>query len=367
MCLYPRLIANPKYKANNKNGGIIPAIKDTRVLAVPIGCGKCIECLKKRGNEWRIRLLEEVRHDNKASFVTLTFNNEAIKKLYNNEKLKGITGYELENATATLAIRLWLERWRKSQKKSAKHWLTTELGHQGTENIHIHGIIWSKDEELIKKTWTYGWVYTGKYVNEKTVNYIIKYTTKIDLKHKYYKPKILTSAGIGKKYLTRYDAELNKYKGDETREQYITRQGTKAALPIYLRNKIYDEDEREKLWIQKIEKQKRYILGKEVDVSANSEAYYKLLNEARKKNERLGYGHETNWQEEQYENQKRTLLQNQRKANIKNNIPNESAKELWAQSSQGYKGITPKNEEIKLSKEDERLRNEMREWRKVMA
>ena len=47
MCLYPRLIKNPKYKANKKNGGIIPAISDKRVLAVPIGCGKCIECKKR--------------------------------------------------------------------------------------------------------------------------------------------------------------------------------------------------------------------------------------------------------------------------------------------------------------------------------
>ena len=47
MCLYPRLIKNPKYKANKKNGRIIPVISDKRVLAVPIGCGKCIECKKR--------------------------------------------------------------------------------------------------------------------------------------------------------------------------------------------------------------------------------------------------------------------------------------------------------------------------------
>ena len=32
MCLYPKLIQNRKYKANKKNGGIIPPVPDNRVL-----------------------------------------------------------------------------------------------------------------------------------------------------------------------------------------------------------------------------------------------------------------------------------------------------------------------------------------------
>ena len=34
MCLYPKLIKNPKYKANKKNGGNIPAVFDERVKLV---------------------------------------------------------------------------------------------------------------------------------------------------------------------------------------------------------------------------------------------------------------------------------------------------------------------------------------------
>ena len=34
MCLYPRLIKNPKYKENKKNGGVIPAFLDERVFIV---------------------------------------------------------------------------------------------------------------------------------------------------------------------------------------------------------------------------------------------------------------------------------------------------------------------------------------------
>ena len=60
MCFYPNLVKNPKYKANKKNGGIIPPIIDKRVLYVPIGCQKCIECKTKKSNEWRTRLLDDI-------------------------------------------------------------------------------------------------------------------------------------------------------------------------------------------------------------------------------------------------------------------------------------------------------------------
>ena len=48
MCLFPKLIINKKYTITKKNGGIIPEMKDERVKYVPVGCGKCIECLKKK-------------------------------------------------------------------------------------------------------------------------------------------------------------------------------------------------------------------------------------------------------------------------------------------------------------------------------
>ena len=60
MCLYPKLIKNRKYIANKKNGGNIPPVSDLRVIMVPVGCGKCIECKKKKSREWSIRLQEEI-------------------------------------------------------------------------------------------------------------------------------------------------------------------------------------------------------------------------------------------------------------------------------------------------------------------
>lgn len=315
MCLYPKLIKNKKYEANKKNGGNVPPVIDQRTLLVPIKCGKCIECMKQYSREWTVRLNEDIRTKQEIQFVTLTFSDESIQELTNDiwEENPNLHGYELDNKIAKMGVRRYLERWRKKYKKSVKHWLVTELGHNGTENIHIHGLIYTKEKEGIEKIWKYGYVYIGDYVNERTINYMCKYITKIDKKHKEYKPKILASAGIGKKYAERIDGKENRYKGEETREYYTTRQGIKLPLPIYLRNKIYNEEEREKLWIQKIEKNERYVMGAKIDTSKGLEEYQGALKEARRTNKQLGYGNDTkNWEREDYEEKQRWIMQQKR-------------------------------------------------------
>lgn len=296
MCLYPQLIKNRKYTKTKKNKGNIPMITDERTRYVPIGCGKCIECTKKKARDWQVRLSEEIRNDSSATFVTLTFSDESYTKLNNNKIHKELQ----DNEIATKAIRLFLERWRKSYKKSPKHWLITELGHNNTERIHIHGLIFG-NQNAIEKHWQYGYVYLGQYVNEKTINYIVKYITKIDLDHKWFSGKIHCSPGIGKNYLNRYDSLKNHYKSENTNELYSTRTALKLPLPIYYRNKIYSENEREQLWINKLNKEERYILGKKIDVSTpEGEKQYEItLKSARKLNKELGYG-SISWDAERY-------------------------------------------------------------------
>lgn len=324
MCLYPKLIKNPKYKPNKKNGGNVPEMKDKRVMYVPIGCKKCIECMKQRGRNWQVRLHEEVRHDNKGHFVTLTFSTQSLKELTNAifEDNGGelIEGYDLDNAIATLAVRRFLERWRKKHKRSVKHWLVTELGHGETEHVHLHGILWTDKPEDISTIWKYGYTFKGTYLNERTVNYITKYTTKQDLKHKQYFPIVLTSAGIGRKYMTRLDAELAKFNNKgETREHYVTRQGYKLAMPIYYRNKLYSEAERELLWLQKLDKEERWVCGHRIDMKRPNATHelQELQKHYRRKSERLGYGQPNDYKQKDYERQRRNIIHLTRLNNAK--------------------------------------------------
>lgn len=269
-----------------------------------------MECKKQRANNWRIRLLEEIKHDKTGKFVTLTFNEEELNKLKAevNRKAKGkLKEYDLENAVVTKAIRRYLENWRAEHKKSVKHWYVTELGHEGTERIHIHGIMFTDKSDDIEKKWKYGFVHVGTYVNEQTINYITKYVNKADEKHKEYNSITLCSAGIGSGYFKRTDSENNKYIEGKTREYYKTRQGLKVGLPIYYRNKIYTDEEKEKLWIEKLDKQVRYINGVKVDISKGGKEYEEGLKIAQAENEKLGYGGREDWEKEQYERELKKL------------------------------------------------------------
>ena len=71
-----------------------------------------------------------------------------------------------------------------------------------TERLHLHGIVWGiGTDQLIREKWNYGITYTGNFVNEKTINYITKYMTKIDENHPEFVGKVLCSKGIGAGYI----------------------------------------------------------------------------------------------------------------------------------------------------------------------
>ena len=188
----------------------------------------------------------------------------------------------------------------KDYKKVIKTLVTTEKGGNRTERYHLHGIVWgAKDTTLITELWKYGFVFVGSFVNEQTINYITKYITKKDLKHPNFLPTILCSAGIGEKYLSRSDSELNRFRGKQTTETYRLRNGTKLNLPIYYRNKIYTDEEREQLFLNKIEKGIVWILGQKVNIT-DEETYFQLLKQAQKDCQRLHGDDPVQWEEAKY-------------------------------------------------------------------
>ena len=151
MCLFPKLIKNKKYTKTKKNGGNIPAVSDKRVLAIPVSCGKCIECKKRKARDQQVRLLEDLRHKTYTvnnfgivktitketpRFVTLTFSTESLKELATS--LHRYKGYDLDNEICKKAVRLFTERWRKENKIALRHWLVTELGQLNNEHVHLH-------------------------------------------------------------------------------------------------------------------------------------------------------------------------------------------------------------------------------------
>lgn len=307
MCLYPKLIKNKKYLPNKKNGYNPPTCKDPRTLYVTAACGKCLECRKQKQREWLVRMSEELRTEPNAYFLTLTISDKYYETIKNNYNL------ENDNEIATKAIRLCLERVRKQTGKSVKHWFITELGHDKTERLHLHGIVWGLGNgEKITNNWKYGITFTGYFVNEKTINYITKYMTKIDDKHPQFTGKVLCSSGIGAGYTKRAETIKHTYKKGETIETYRLKNGAKINLPVYYRNKLFTEEERELLFIDKIEKGFIYVLGNKVHRD-DEEYYIQLLNEGRRKESQL-YGNQIkNWEKQKYINRLRKQKKKQDK------------------------------------------------------
>lgn len=296
---------NRRYLPSKKNNGIIPPVRDRRHLWVAVGCGKCIECMNQRKRQWQIRMLEEIKTRTDGKFVTLTFSSESIEALAKDAKT------EEANTIAKLAVRRFLERWRKKYNVSVRHWLVTELGHTGTERLHLHGVIFT--DEDIEERWQYGWVYIGEYVNEKTINYITKYVTKTDLDHPNYVPIVLCSPGIGRNYIQSSNAKNNQFKGKDTKETYRLNNGARIGLPTYYRNKLYTDEEREELWSNLLDKQERWVLGEKIDVSTIEGAiqYERALKWAQKQNRKLGYLDPKTWKKVKYLAEKKNVEKNQ--------------------------------------------------------
>lgn len=297
MCLYEGKIKNIKYLPNKRNNGKPPKLEDKRLEKITTNCGWCKECRKKIASDWKIRLTEEIKNDKTAVFVTLTFSPESINKLENDIHLKKWRGIENEdgelltdvNMIATYAVRMWCERWRKKLKKAPKHWLITELGHTASERIHLHGLVWG-DAKIIEKTWKYGQIYIGQWVDERTINYITKYVTKLDNDHKGYKQRIITSKGIGKCYIE--DKKYyHRFNGEKTKKKYKTSNGNELSLPRYYKEKLWNEKEREKLWQIELDKNEIYLDGEKIDKENYDIGIFNAkLEEIRHHNEITGYG-----------------------------------------------------------------------------
>lgn len=372
MCLYPRLIKNPKYLPNKKNGGYVPVPSDSRALWVPIGCGECIECKQKKSREWRARLTEEFKVNKTCSFVTLTFNEKKLEKYryLAQEELQDCNKsycdiYETDNTAAKIAVRHMLERYRKKTGKSIKHWLITERGHKNTRRIHIHGILWTTFEQEgrgkngerdLNELWKNGWCFNGDYVGNRTITYISKYITKHDTENEGFHGKIMTSPGIGAGYIKSRSAKRNTYQGKNTCSTYQLPNGKEIDLCTYYRNKIYTEKEREKLWMYLLDKNERWVLGVKTDISLGEERYENLVNIGRAVSKNAGY-QKPEWANKEYQKkyiQDRILLSQNKSVILQINFKtNKDGKEEtnWNSGSE--------NENVRLGHETQNGRNDL--------
>ena len=82
-----RKLGVDKKKVEAETGNLLAICNDERKKIIPIGCGKCMVCMKQRAREWKYRIIEDLKVYKNAKFITLTFKPEALKEL-NKQKIE---------------------------------------------------------------------------------------------------------------------------------------------------------------------------------------------------------------------------------------------------------------------------------------
>lgn len=275
MCLYPTRIENPRYK-NMPN--VHPAIK-----YVTAKCGMCYECRKARAAEWRQRLEEEMRQPRYPGttrlFITFTISNEVAQKYGVNyvdatlEERVSEETYAKENAMMKDLVKKWRHSVDKKKIKQ-RHFFVTEHGEDDSLRIHLHGIVWVKEEDVerMMASWTAGRTDRGN-IRDSTIGYLCKYMHKMPKVHKHYRSIVLCSPGIGSGMVERYKQihpEIEKQLDIDPKYRY--KNGVKVSMCDYYKRKLFTrkqiEDRRRKLW----KEQRRWVMGIEYKLSDRESA-----------------------------------------------------------------------------------------------
>lgn len=252
--------------------------------SIPVECGKCPECIKKRTSQWSYRLRKEGDYSSSSYFITLTYNSHNIP-ITN----RGFPTLNPDHVT------LWLKRLRKISKEKIKYYYVGEYGGK-TQRPHYHMIIFNADKEDIEKTWNYGAVHYGD-VNGASIGYTLKYMIKepVEAKHKGNNriPEFARmSKGIGIQYLTAETIYWHSNKNTLLQRLHVQIDGKKIPMPRYYKKWIYDDMhkyiiQQEALRLEKInlEKSEREIsLPEQIEAQ---KAKFQKLYKSKQKNKYL--------------------------------------------------------------------------------
>lgn len=207
-------------------------------IVVPVPCGKCPACLKRRASHWSFRLQKEAERATSAHWITLTYSNSHVP----------IT----QRGYMTLDVRsfqLFMKRLRKANKGvRLRYYAAGEYGSK-TWRPHWHCTLFNAELKTIQPAWNLGEVWFGS-VEGASIGYTLKYMMKppripVHRNDDRVKERSLMSKGLGSNYLT--DTVIRYHKADLTRCYITLPGGVKCSLPRYLREKIYDEYEREQI------------------------------------------------------------------------------------------------------------------------
>lgn len=216
-------------------------VKGVETGYMPFPCGKCPACVRRRVSGWAFRLNKQSEQSNSAHFVTLTYNDEHIKKTKN--------GFE---TLVKKDVQDFFKRLRKLTKQKISYYAVGEYGDTG-ERPHYHIILFNANPKIVENAWklndiTFGNVHFGD-VGDASVGYTLKYISK-DKKIPQFngddrqKEFALMSKGLGAGYLTDNMVKWHTKGNIENKVYLPLKDGKKAAMPRYYKDKLYDKGQK---------------------------------------------------------------------------------------------------------------------------
>ena len=204
-----------------------------------VPCGKCFYCRRKYILMWALRLTHElISYDNKALFVTLTYNNENLPS---------------DKSVNVRDVQLFIKRLRKYYSNiKIKYFCVSEYGSENrTFRPHYHLIIYGLTFEdtkenvfkysaiFTKNIWKKGFT-TVKPVHQNTIGYTLKYI----MKNVLYENKQLIKKGLKVNFSLKskglgFDYLINNWE-KYVYANYIPFKKYKVGIPRYYRNKLID-------------------------------------------------------------------------------------------------------------------------------
>lgn len=165
MCLYPVTIKDPHADFGT----------------IQVSCGKCLECLQQRSNEWAHRIVDECKQHKENCFITLTYNDDF---------------KPLDGSLRRRDLQLFIKRLRKHlDPVKIRVFYCGEYGKKALRP-HYHIIVfgwkpedlffWQKDKSgsllyrspQLERLWTFGFSSVGD-VSVDSAKYCAKYLQKL--------------------------------------------------------------------------------------------------------------------------------------------------------------------------------------------
>lgn len=213
---------------------------------IPLPCGRCPTCRKRKVNEWVFRMMQEDNNCRNSFFVTLTYDTDNVP-LHSN-------GYmSLDKSD--------LQKFFKKMRKRGSVFKYYGVGEYGSKSFrpHYHVIFFGNiSEQHIFDSWNKGHVHIGN-VSGASISYTVKYLDKpkkipVHSKDTRLKEFSVMSKGLGKIFIEN-DEVFNHFKKNLANTFCYTAGGYKIPLPRYYRNRILSDEDK---------KIQRRIIDKEV-------------------------------------------------------------------------------------------------------